>query len=1225
MDGTGRLRISLLGKLTASYDGDALDLGGPRQRAVLALLLLARGEVVPAERLADSVWGDNAPANTPGALQSYVSHLRRQLQPGSAARARSAVLVREGPGYAVRLPAEAVDAWRFELLLQRAEAAAEPEQAAGCLREALGLWRGPALADYADEPWAEAEIARLGHLRSVARERLLAARLELGESALLVPELEAAVAEEPLREERWRQLVLALYRAHRQADALGALRRARAILADELGVDPGPALRDLEAQVLAQSPALDPPRQRSASSASTVTAATTATPAPAPATTPAAAPTTPAPPTPATPSDDADELVDRDRELAALHAALEDLREGRPRLLLVEGPAGIGKTRLLAEARRLAAQRSVRVCSGRGSQLERTFGFGVVRQLFEPQLAAPGRREELLCGAAASARGVFDLVDADTADGSFSVLHGLYWLAVNLTAPGPLLLAVDDAQWCDAASLRFLAYLARRLDAVPVLVLATVRTGEEHEHQELLAELAMEPAAVLVRPAPLSAEATARIVERRLGARPAPLFASACYRATSGNPLLLRQLLRALEADAVRPDAAHADLVVAVGSRAVSSMVLLRLRRCSADVVAVARAAAVLGDGASLPAVAALAEVPEARTAAALALLTRAEIVKDEEPLAFVHPLVRDAVYRDLPAAERGLRHERAAAVLRATGANDEQVAAHLLLAPPRGEEDTVSLLRSAARTAADRGASDSAVTYLRRALAESPAAEGRGALLLELGMAEAPLDGPASTEHLLQAYEAHDDPRVRADIAVAIARTHVFASPPGVATAFARAAAGVLPQGLTDHRQALKALERVSAFMHGLPAEQWRAEQAPDPSGEGYGARMLAAVRALEATLDGTDRTRVVALGRFAADGDRLFAVDDGLFWVVAAIVRMLADDDLGDFWSRARAIGHARGSLFTVLSTSLWEGFWQWRRGELHEALACLRAALDQNRMWGGPGIAEPYIHAYEVACHLDRGDVAAARRTADAGLAACVPGDGARLLQQAVARLLVAEERYAEALATVEAVPVPVVIANPAWDPWRGIRAAALHGLGRTGEALALAEEEVQLLKTWGAPSFLGAGLRLLGELRGAAGVDDLREAVGVLSRTDAAVELARARCVLGSSPRVAAEEAVPLLLAASEVAQARGALGIRDRARAELLRRGRPVDPRCEQVRPLSTTERQILDLHAAGMDVREIAQRLFVTPGTVHAVLDGADGADGTGSAAPAGPAQVVLK
>ena len=299
----------MLGQLVATREGTGLELGGPRQRAVLALLVLARGDVVPSDRMVDALWGDATPPSATSALQAYVSHLRKRMEPDRGPRDRQSVLARQGPGYALRVDPDAVDAWRFERLMRQAGQLLDDEPAAAqrLLDEALGLWRGPAYADHAGEAWADAEIARLTGLRAVAREQLLAARLGQGEAAVLVPEIEGLVADDPLREERWRLLVLALYRAHRQADALADLRQARTTLADELGVDPGPALRALEAEVLAQSPTLDAPQR--------------------PAATAPGAPSAPATPAAAVPA--GDELVERDHELRVLRGALADALDGQ--------------------------------------------------------------------------------------------------------------------------------------------------------------------------------------------------------------------------------------------------------------------------------------------------------------------------------------------------------------------------------------------------------------------------------------------------------------------------------------------------------------------------------------------------------------------------------------------------------------------------------------------------------------------------------------------------------------------------------------------------------------------------------------------------------------------------------------------------------------------------------------------------------------------------------
>jgi predicted ATPase len=253
------VEFRILGPVQAVRGGRELELGGPRRRAVLALLLVAAGRVVPAERLAEEVWGGCPPPGAAGTLRSYVSRLRTLLAP-------DADLVGRGGGYAIAVGPDQLDAGRFERLVAAGRAALERGEAAVAanrLREGLGLWRGRALADVADVGSLALEGARLEELRLVAVEGRIEADIELGLAAEVTGELEGLVAEHPLRERLWRLLVLALYRCERQADALAAYRRARAVLAQELGIEPGEELRRLEQAVLRQEvPAAAPRHQR---------------------------------------------------------------------------------------------------------------------------------------------------------------------------------------------------------------------------------------------------------------------------------------------------------------------------------------------------------------------------------------------------------------------------------------------------------------------------------------------------------------------------------------------------------------------------------------------------------------------------------------------------------------------------------------------------------------------------------------------------------------------------------------------------------------------------------------------------------------------------------------------------------------------------------------------------------------------------------------------------
>ncbi|MGA5760453.1 BTAD domain-containing putative transcriptional regulator [Nonomuraea bangladeshensis] len=253
------VRFGVLGPATAWDDaGNTIDVKGPRHRAVLARLIVARRRVVPVDLLVADLWEDgDPPRGAVSAVRTFVAALRRALEPERPPRAAPRLLVTEGPGYALRAAPGAVDAWRFEQAVTDA-ATLPPREALERLEEALGWWRGPAYAEFAGQEWARAERSRLAELRLHAVERRAEARLAVRPAAEAVPDLDAHVAEHPWREDGWRLLALALYRAGRQGDALAVLRRARALLVEELGVDPGPALRRLESDILHQAPHLDP-------------------------------------------------------------------------------------------------------------------------------------------------------------------------------------------------------------------------------------------------------------------------------------------------------------------------------------------------------------------------------------------------------------------------------------------------------------------------------------------------------------------------------------------------------------------------------------------------------------------------------------------------------------------------------------------------------------------------------------------------------------------------------------------------------------------------------------------------------------------------------------------------------------------------------------------------------------------------------------------------------
>ncbi len=905
-------------------------------------------------------------------------------------------------------------------------------------------------------------------------------------------------------------------------------------------------------------------------------------------------------------------LLERDRELGVLEDLIQRALEEDPALAFVEGQAGIGKSRLLAATREAANAAGFRVLAARGSDLERELPFGVVRQLFDPLLVGPDERARWLTGHAEPAARVFEPpAGGDPApDVSFGVLYGLFWLTANIAAEGPLLLLIDDLHWCDQASLRFVAYLERRLEGLPVLVAAAARTAEQRPDSRLLAEIADDPVAVSIRPSELSEAAVAELVRERLGAAAEQAFCAACHEATGGNPLLLRELLKTLQAEGVQPDRAHADVIRDVGPRAVSRTVLLRLARLPSDAIPVARAVAILGEGAGLPAVATLAELDEQRVADAARALAGAEILRAEPPLGFVHPLVRDAVYHELAAAERELLHERAAKLLMDLGAAPELVAAQLLAVPRRGELWVVELLSEAAQTA--RGhAPESAASYLQRALEEPPPAEQREQLLLELGLVEGYVNATAAVEHISQVNDHLVEPQARADAAAILGRMLLFTGPPQEAARVVQRALADIPAEQGGPRKALEAVELyTAAFGADLPDATERLAQARAAGlGKGLGSAMLNGVAAWDWALRGGSAEECAELALAVLADGRLIALDPGFMTLVPTGVLVLADrDEVLRVGEAAMSSARQRsGSLIVVSSVSVWRG-WAWlERGELTEAEDALRQAIEGIGLMGEQnGAGKAYAVGFLSRALIERGELEGAR----AALTGCPPptpgSDGDALVRRSTIELSLAEGDWARALAETNLYRERLgSVENVAWAPWRSLKAQALDGLERRDEALAVLDEELVQARRWGAPGALARTLRLLGTMRRRDGLDLLNEAVEIAAASPARLEHAKALTALGSGLRLARKpsDARAPLRDAFEIAGHCGAQPLAEHARAELYAAGgRPRREALTGLESLTPSERRVADLAAAGQSNRDIAHELYVTPKTVEVHL-----------------------
>ena len=915
-------------------------------------------------------------------------------------------------------------------------------------------------------------------------------------------------------------------------------------------------------------------------------------------------------------------LLEREAEVEALERLVAAVGEQRGGLVWIEGPAGIGKTCLLDAALRDAEARGLTILEARGGELERGFPFGVVRQLFEARLAGAGEAEraELLAGPAGLAAPLVDAPVAPSllADASFPVLHGIFWLAANLAQRGPIVLAVDDAQWADPPSLRALAYLARRVQGTPILVLAAARSGEPAADADALRAIAA-AADVVLQPQALSEAAGGTLAHGRMSGDVAAGFVSACHAATAGNPFLLHELLGALQAEGASGDDASAARVRDLSPAAVRRAALGRLARLGDDAAALARAVAVLGTQSELREAASLAGLDEDRAAAAADVLAGADLLRAERPLDFVHPLVRRCVYDDMPPSRRAAMHAQAARLLVERG--HEAAPAHLLASDPAGDAWVVEQLQAAAARALQQGAPDAAVRFLERALAEPPDPSAHGGVLGALGAAEArvPAHRGAAPEHLREAAALASNPFERLLHSVELGQSLLMAGCVDDAVAVLDGELQALDPGFAEIGHVLQGALLVASYAsprarRTVAERPWRfaADEEADPGGPGD--RVWLAVRALETAMAGRDAARSRALALRALDDGRLLSeqtADSPVYYLAAnTLINVDALDEAVPAFDAAVEEAQRRGSVRGWCMASCWRAGTHVWRGDPAAAIADAQATLDRV-VDADLALGVPQASAFLVLALVEAGELEAAERAVAAGHAAGdAAGDqlGLDLLLHAAGRLRLAQGRPEQALEQLLAcgrrqeawgVVAPIV-------PWRAAAARALAALGRASEAAALAEQDVAVARTFGAPRQIGIALRGAAAAAGdETAVPLLREACDVLARSPARLERAHGLVELGAALRRAGERAAARdpLREGLATARACGAHPLTARAYDELEATGvqerRILRGGADALTP---SERRIAELAASGMTNRDIAASLFVTVRTVEAHL-----------------------
>ncbi|HTU13757.1 MAG TPA: AAA family ATPase [Solirubrobacterales bacterium] len=905
------------------------------------------------------------------------------------------------------------------------------------------------------------------------------------------------------------------------------------------------------------------------------------------------------------------ELLDRNEELGVIDRQLDRARAGDGSLTVIEGPAGIGKTALLRTAMYRASEDGMTVLRGRGGVLERDLEFGVVRQLIEKTLltSSPERRERLLSGpakAAGLAVGIGDGTEdlGPGRDNLENVYHGLYWFMVNLSSEAPVLAVFDDLHWGDAESLAAGGYLSRRLDGLPIAMMAGIRTDEPESRAEAMTAVAAPDQVVHIRPAPLNSEAVAGVLTRAFRNQEVPpRLVEACREASGGNPFFLTEL--SFDLASAYPDLNRLDENKALefGPLAVRRSLLLRLGSLGDEARALAWAVAILGGEGELRHAATIADLDFDTAAVAADALVAGGILEAGRPLQMAHPLVRAAVAEDIPDSRRSAAHRRAFEILREEGAGDDLLTVHALSSEPNGNPELVTLLRRTAARAMRSGAPSTAAVHLRRALSEPPPREERAEIVAALGRAEVRMGAfEDGMSHLSQAHADLDDDELRDGFL----RDQMFAA---FASGGLDRARELIKEALAGRDDTgggralvleadLATIAWLSGVDHGLDLSRYL-----DVRGETRAERTMLALLAQEGQLSGMHSSQVIDLATRALAGGRLIEEDtsESFAWYLAVYVLIICEsmEVAGETIRQAIADGRRRGSAFGTAGALGARAVLALNEGRPADAEADSLSVAEGPT----PPIFRDVNTSTTIRALVDQGKIDEAEKVMIDGGIEFGPGGPTVFRWTTWSRAVLHEAQGDFEAVRVDVAPlIEDDKANRSMKAlwWRALLARTLSRSGYSEEAERLATEHLEWAEGWGRPAALGVAQRAMA-LAGDPSLrtERMREAVETLSSSALRTEEAKAWVDLGISLLRAGSrrDGREALESGLELALACKARGLATVANQELEISG--ASPKRLSFDELTASERRVAEYAAAGSTNREIAEDLFVTPKTIE--------------------------